>query len=258
VASFVGVRQVSDAFSKHDAVDAHVQSTTERVVKGAGGSLQLVVTATGLGGLANGIVNKAATTAATETAEEIVVGTAVREGAAEALAEAAPAAAGQAAAEEAGAIAAADAAPAALAEEAGAVEALAAEAAPPASEGPLFGQKRVGPNFGTKGRPPELAGRPIADVAADLRAGTLSADKLPIEAFQLPDGRLVSANTRSLAALSEAGLKPTKVTIIQPTQELLNRLKEVPIIPNAPLPGPRVPVTPSQSNLTVLRVIELP
>jgi hypothetical protein len=59
----------------------------------------LVVTATGLGGLANGIVNKGATTAATETAEEIVVGTAVREGAAEvAAAKAAPVVAEEAAA----------------------------------------------------------------------------------------------------------------------------------------------------------------
>ena len=45
-------------------------------------------------------------------------------------------------------------------------------------------------------------------MAADLRAGKLTPDQLPIEAFRLPDGRLVSANTRSLAALSEAGLGP--------------------------------------------------
>jgi hypothetical protein len=95
-------------------------------------------------------------------------------------------------------------------------------------------------------------------VAADLRAGTMTPDQLPIEAFRLPDGRLVSANTRSLAALSEAGLKPTNVKIIEPTPDLLSRLRETPIIPDAPVPGPRVPVTPSQSDLTVLRVIELP
>ena len=81
--------------------------------------------------------------------------------------------------------------------------------APIDSSGPLFGQKRVSPTFGTEGRPPYLAGRSISDVAADLRAGRLTPDQLPIEAFRLPDGRLVSSNTRSLAALSEAGLSPT-------------------------------------------------
>jgi hypothetical protein len=103
-----------------------------------------------------------------------------------------------------------------------------------------------------------LAGRSISDVAADLRSNKLSPDQLPIEAFRLPDGRLVSANTRSLAALSEAGLKPTKIKIIDATPDLLARLRETPLAPNCPLPGPRVPVTPSQSDLTILQIIELP
>jgi hypothetical protein len=129
---------------------------------------------------------------------------------------------------------------------------------PEASEEALFGQRRVGPTFGRKGRPSHLAGRSISDVADDLRRGKLSPDDLPIDAFKLPDGRLVSANTRSLAALSEAGLNPTRIRLIEPTQDLLDRLDEIPIIPHAPLPGRRVPVTPSQSDLEILRVIELP
>jgi hypothetical protein len=44
--SAVGVRQLSDAFSTHDAVDAHVQTTGEWVLKGIGGDVQLVTTAT--------------------------------------------------------------------------------------------------------------------------------------------------------------------------------------------------------------------
>jgi hypothetical protein len=79
------------------------------VVKGAGGVVQLVATATGINGLVNGILKKVASTAATQAVEKVAVGTAVREGAAEALAQAAPAAAG-----------AAEAAPSALAEETGA------------------------------------------------------------------------------------------------------------------------------------------
>ena len=129
--------------------------------------------------------------------------------------------------------------------------------APNAENLVLFGQKRVGPCFGTTGRPAYLAGREIADVAADLRSGVLSSDMLPIQAFTY-NGQLVSANTRSLAALSEAGMYPTNIQVIQPTQQLLLRLTETPLIPNAPLPGPFVPVTPSQSNLQILRVISIP
>ncbi|MCP4600756.1 MAG: hypothetical protein GY847_09525 [Proteobacteria bacterium] len=120
-----------------------------------------------------------------------------------------------------------------------------------------FGQRRVSPRFGKEGRPPHLAGREISEVAADLRAEILSPDDLPIEAFKFK-GQLVSANTRSLSALSEAGLRPTNITIIEPSPQLLRRLQETPIIPNAPLPGPHVPVTPTRRNLTVLRIIELP
>jgi hypothetical protein len=121
----------------------------------------------------------------------------------------------------------------------------------------LFGQKRVGPTFGVEGRPDYLAGREISAVANDLKTGVLHPDQLPIDAFYY-DGQWVSANTRSLSALSEAGLQPTQVNIIQPSRQLLLRLRETPLLPDAPLPGPRVPVTPSQSDLTILRVIEVP
>ncbi|MGQ5525605.1 pre-toxin TG domain-containing protein [Chitinimonas sp. PSY-7] len=123
--------------------------------------------------------------------------------------------------------------------------------------GILFGQKRVGPTFGVEGRPSYLAGREISAVATDLRLGRIHPDQLPIDAFKY-NGQLVSANTRSLSALSEAGLQPTNVNIIQPSRALLRRLQETPLLPNAPLPGPRVPVTPNQSDLTILRVIETP
>jgi hypothetical protein len=94
-------------------------------------------------------------------------------------------------------------------------------------------------------------------VADDLRAGVLHPDQLPIDAFDYK-GKLVSANTRSLSALSEAGLEPTKINLIKPSRALLRRLGEDPLLPNAPLPGPRVPVTPTQNDLTILRVIEIP
>lgn len=93
----------------------------------------------------------------------------------------------------------------------------------------------------------------------------LSPDDLPITAFRHPDtGVLVSANTRTRATLAKAGLEPTNVDIVDlnalsrsERSKLLRRLRETPIINNAPLPGPRVPVTPSQRNLTVLEIIEI-
>jgi hypothetical protein len=128
-----------------------------------------------------------------------------------------------------------------------------------ATDGPvLFGQRRAGPSFSTKdGVPDFLKGRPISDVAADLRSGALHPDQLPVQAFEY-NGQLVSANTRTLGALSEAGMAPTKVKIIQPTRGLLDRLREPPLIPNAPLPGPRLPITPSMADPTILRVISIP
>ncbi|PYU28454.1 MAG: hypothetical protein DMG32_02695 [Acidobacteria bacterium] len=124
-------------------------------------------------------------------------------------------------------------------------------------ESVLFGQRRISPNFSSEeGVPEYLRGRPISDVAADLRAGRLSPNDIPIKAFTTESGELVSINNRSLGALSEAGLKPTNVEVVQPTLDELRRLTQSPIIPNAPLPGPRIPVTPSQTNLEILRIIE--
>jgi hypothetical protein len=77
-ASFVGVRQLSDTASTHDAVDGHVQSTCERVVKGIGGSVQLVGTAVGANNLGNALVRKVVGKASTEVAEEVAVETAMR------------------------------------------------------------------------------------------------------------------------------------------------------------------------------------
>lgn len=122
----------------------------------------------------------------------------------------------------------------------------------------LFGQRRIGPNFSTKaGVPVYLAGRPISGVASDLRAGILTPDQLPINAFQNEAGELISINNRTLAALSQAGLRPTIVNLTTPTKAELLRLMEEPII-DSPIPGPRIPVTPNQSDLNVMWVVETP
>lgn len=48
VGTMVGVRGLSDAFSEHDAVDAHKQTTTEKVVDGVTGGISLLTTAAGI------------------------------------------------------------------------------------------------------------------------------------------------------------------------------------------------------------------
>lgn len=48
VANEVGVRGISDGCSRHDAVDAHEQSTMERTIDGATGGIQLATTAFGI------------------------------------------------------------------------------------------------------------------------------------------------------------------------------------------------------------------
>jgi len=122
----------------------------------------------------------------------------------------------------------------------------------------LFGQRRVGPRFSDKkGVPKYLAGRLISDVAEDLRLGKLNADQLPINAFRGQNDELISINTRTFAALSEAGLYPTRINIVKPTRNELLRLREKTII-NSPLPSRSVPVTPTMIDLTVMRVITAP
>jgi RHS repeat-associated protein len=122
----------------------------------------------------------------------------------------------------------------------------------------LFGQRRLGESFSRQpGVPDYLYGRLVSDVAADLRAGILSPDQLPINAFVHSSGELVSINTRTLAALSEAGMQPTIINIVTPKLSVLSRLSETPII-DSPLPGPSIPVTPSMTDLTVIRVIHIP
>jgi RHS repeat-associated protein len=128
-----------------------------------------------------------------------------------------------------------------------------------AAEGPyvLFGQRRVGRTFSRERDVPDyLRDRLITDVAADLRSGVLSPDQLPIQVFSY-EGQLVTLNNRSLAALGEARIRPTRVEIVEPTLRQRRRLLEPPII-DSPIPGPLIPMTPSQSDLTILHVIEAP
>lgn len=124
-----------------------------------------------------------------------------------------------------------------------------------------FGQKRVGENFRQYSEAPDvIRGRSIADVAADLKAGKISPDSLPIYYFE-HEGQLIAINNRGLAALSEAGLKPTvlrRVPIDEVPPSVLERLTEPPIVRGQTIPGPMIPVTKDKAGKVIDRIITLP
>lgn len=68
------------------------------------------------------------------------------------------------------------------------------------------------------------AGRTIGEVAQGLRAGTISADTLPID-YVIRNGQAIALNNRSLLALTRAGMQPTvtrNLTGNQAAEALLN------------------------------------
>lgn len=116
----------------------------------------------------------------------------------------------------------------------------------------LFGQRRMSARFSSGDRVPSwMRNRSIADVADDLRSGRRSANHIRIEVFE-HNGELVSMNTRGLAALSEAGLRPTNVVLNRnPSRDILRRLREPTLTGNGgPLPSRSSVVTVSRSDLT--------
>ncbi|MCU7929102.1 MAG: hypothetical protein KZQ97_22085 [Candidatus Thiodiazotropha sp. (ex Dulcina madagascariensis)] len=131
----------------------------------------------------------------------------------------------------------------------------------------LFGQRRVSPSFSKDPNFPATSGKSIDQVVTELRDPTnpLSVDDLPITVFRDPaSGQLISANTRTRAALAKAGIEPTKVDIIDiealPKRQrasLLRRLTEQPVLENDTLPSTKVPVTPSTRDLNILEIIEI-
>lgn len=84
----------------------------------------------------------------------------------------------------------------------------------------LFGQASVKSTFAHGPH----AGRTIGEVAQGLRAGTISADTLPID-YVIRNGQAIALNNRSLLALTRAGMQPTvtrNLTGNQAAEALLN------------------------------------
>ncbi|KGA26804.1 hypothetical protein KS43_22685 [Pectobacterium odoriferum] len=74
-----------------------------------------------------------------------------------------------------------------------------------------FGQNRIAPNFSNIGSQAadSIAGRPILDVANDIKAGRISPDAFVISYTTDPiTGKSVTLNNRGLAALVESGKFP--------------------------------------------------
>jgi hypothetical protein len=124
----------------------------------------------------------------------------------------------------------------------------------------LFGQARIGENFSRGPKvPSNLSGRPLADVSADLRALRMSPDEIPIQAFE-HDGQLVTVNNRGLAALSDAGFRPTNLSIVDRStlpDSVLERLLEIPTALGGGLPSPSIAVTKSMVDWKVIRTITI-
>ncbi|MGG4455517.1 RHS repeat-associated core domain-containing protein [Brevibacillus porteri] len=132
----------------------------------------------------------------------------------------------------------------------------------------LFGQRRISDTFRmNSGAPDYIEGRKLADVAADLKSGKLHPDQFEVKYFIDPTtGKKVAESNRTLATLSMAGMKPTKVKEITPSQEVLNRLNTK-LPENKPLrqrgetfnvPGRAIPITVGPNNLEILDVVRLP
>lgn len=69
-------------------------------------------------------------------------------------------------------------------------------------DGANFAQKTFKSTFSAEGK---FAGRAVSDVAADLRAGRLAPNQVPIE-YIVRDGNTLILNTRSAQALEQAGI----------------------------------------------------
>ena len=71
-----------------------------------------------------------------------------------------------------------------------------------------------------------VASRPVSAVAADLVAGTLRPDQIPVQVF-IHNGDVVAINNRGLAALSLAGMRPVNIIFVpQAPTAIQNRIGE--------------------------------
>jgi RHS repeat-associated protein len=117
----------------------------------------------------------------------------------------------------------------------------------------LFGQRRVSPEFSDEG---SFKGRSIYAVAQDINNGRLDPNGVVVHAFW-HNGQLIAENSRSLATLSLAGLRPTNIKILDfVPQEVMDRLRDPVLLDR--LPSRMTAVTPSKEDLRVGDIIRIP
>lgn len=119
-----------------------------------------------------------------------------------------------------------------------------------------FGQDRIAPNFSTIGSQADssIVGRPITDVAADLRAGRISPDVFEISYTIDPrSGKPVTLNNRGFAALVESGKRPAHAILV-PYDDVPPHLVED--IKSRP-PSRSINVTENKDGTGLLRVINI-
>lgn len=78
----------------------------------------------------------------------------------------------------------------------------------------LFGQASVKSTFAHGPH----TGRTVEEVAQGLRAGTISADTLPID-YVVRNGQAIALNNRSQLALTPGGMQPTVTRNLRGTQQ---------------------------------------
>lgn len=126
----------------------------------------------------------------------------------------------------------------------------------------LFGQRRITDTFRKNSEAPEyIEGRKLADVAEDIKNGILSTDQFEVKYFiDAKTGNKIAESNRTLAVLSMAVKKPTKVKEIIPSKEVLNRLEEKPIRYRGETLGIRstaIPITIGQKNITIIEIVRI-
>ncbi|MCA9526274.1 MAG: RHS domain-containing protein, partial [Myxococcales bacterium] len=124
-----------------------------------------------------------------------------------------------------------------------------------------FGQARIAGRFADIGSPApdSIRGRPIEAVAADLRAGRIAGEDLPVQVFRDPTtGRLTAINNRGLAAWSLAGRNPDLVILTTPTAAETNRLREPSLVRGDSLPSPHTAVTPGKNDTSIIGIVSTP
>lgn len=118
----------------------------------------------------------------------------------------------------------------------------------------FFSQKFHASHLSSKSQRNEVAGKSIDELVEELKQGKLSADNMRVNMYFAPLNKQLhpfAYNNRTWVIYSRAGISPTRIVPIVPTQELLNRIKHIDSIKDAQYitEEPAGPVTKSLTSL---------